>query len=373
MSAGARVSLPRDRINDLLFKGLEDGVFPGAVLLVGRGGEMIHFEAVGHLSLIPEPAPMKKDTIFDLASLTKPLATALAFMKVVDEGKVELDQHLGEIIRPALLKEKESLTPRLLLTHTGGFTDWKPFYLALVDQRPHERKRVLRQLLVDTPLAYPPGEKCLYSDLGFMVLEWVLEALTGSTLPFYLEKHFYRPLSLERTFLDGGSRPPGFEKGLCAATEVCSWRDRLIQGEVHDENAFALGGCSGHAGLFSDAGGVFTLLNLLRDHYLGGRDDCFRPETVRAFFTKQNRVDGCTWALGWDTPSEEGSSSGKYLSPHSVGHLGFTGTSIWMDLDKDITVVFLTNRVHPTRDNVRIRGFRPRLHDLIMEEMSLVR
>ena len=145
---------------------------------------------------------------------------------------------------------------------------------------------------------------------------------------------------------------------------------KVIQGEVHDENAFSLGGYSGHAGLFGVAEEVYQIVNLLREHYLGKRDDYFRPSTIREFFTKQNIAKDCTWVLGWDTPSAKDSSSGKYFSPNSVGHLGFTGTSIWMDLDKDVFVILLTNRIHPTRENEKIRAFRPKLHDLIMEELA---
>ena len=153
-------------------------------------------------------------------------------------------------------------------------------------------------------------------------------------------------------------------------TEDCPWRERVIRGEVHDENAFALGGYSGHAGLFGTVDDVYHIVNMLRGHYRGGRRDFFRPETVRDFFRRQDLVPGCTWALGWDTPSEESSSAGNYFSRNSVGHLGFTGTSVWMDLDKDVIVILLTNRIHPTRNNERIKAFRPKLHDTVMEELG---
>ena len=142
-----------------------------------------------------------------------------------------------------------------------------------------------------------------------------------------------------------------------------------MHGEVHDENAYAMGGYSGHAGLFGCAEEVFILLNMLREHYYLRRDDFFKPETVQQFFCRQNVIKESTWALGWDTPSSEGSSSGKYFSPKSIGHLGYTGTSVWMDLEKDIMVVFLSNRVHRTRENIKIRYFRPELHNLIIESI----
>jgi CubicO group peptidase (beta-lactamase class C family) len=201
-----------------------------------------------------------------------------------------------------------------------------------------------------------------------MILEWVVEEVAGMPLSLFLEKHFYAPLSLNKTFFSTDTRPAQFTEDQFAPTEDCPWRKRTVVGYVHDENAYALGGYSGHAGLFGTAKEVYTLVDLLRNHFLGKRNDYLRPETVRMFFRRQDLVKGSTWAMGWDTPSPEDSSSGKYFSSNSVGHLGFTGTSVWMDLDKDIIVIFLTNRVHTTRNNEKIRAFRPRIHDRVMEE-----
>lgn len=360
------------KIKDLLETGMKDGVYPGAALLVAKDGHIVFFQEVGHLSLIPEQIPMRKDTIFDLASLTKPLSTTLALMKLVDAGRIGLDQPLSEIITTSPLLDKKELTPRLLLCHSGGFADWKPFYLDLVKQRLDERKRILREWLVEEPLSYEQGRGSVYSDLGYIILEWLIEEVTGISMALYLERTFYHPCSLERTFLGPESSFKSFEKGMFAATEDCPWRKKVIQGEVHDENAFSLGGYSGHAGLFGAVEEVYRIINLLREHYQGRRDDYFQPETIREFFTRQKVPEGSTWALGWDTPSPQNSSSGKYFSPNSVGHLGFTGTSVWMDLDKDVLVILLTNRIHPTRNNQKIKAFRPELHDLIMEGLGCV-
>ena len=358
-----------NRIREILGKGKRDGIYPGAVLLVAQKGEVLIHEATGHLSLIPETVPMKRDTIFDLASLTKPLATTLALMKLVDQGRLGLDRPLAEILKDFSLKGERGLTPRMILCHCGGFADWRPFYKDLEGFRPENRKGALRRLIMEGPLAYKPGKGSLYSDLGFMILEWLIEEAAGVSMASFVGEVFYRPLLLNRTFLFTESSEL-FHKGLFAATEDCPWRNRIIQGEVHDENAFAVGGYSGHAGLFGTAEEVYRIVNLLTEHHKGQRDDYLRPETVRAFFRRQDIVDGCTWALGWDTPSLEGSSAGSYFSQNSVGHLGFTGTSLWMDLDRDIVVVFLSNRVHPTRENEKIKVFRPLLHDTIMEELG---
>ncbi len=362
-----------DNIASILEAGVGEGVFPGAVLLFAKEGQILFHECCGHLSLIPRRIRMKRNTIFDLASLTKPLCTTLAIMKLVDEGKIHLDHSLSHLIPTNLTADKRDLTPRLLLSHCAGFADWKPYYLELVERKAEERKKALRERILKEPLTYDPGKGCIYSDLGFMILEWIIEEISGMAMHPFVQHHFYQPLSLKSTFLCREAPGQPFKKGIFAATEACPWRKKVIQGEVHDENAWALGGYSGHAGLFGTAEEVYRVVNLLRQHVLEERDDYLKPETVRAFFTRQDMVKESTWCLGWDTPSQENSSAGEYFSHNSVGHTGFTGTSVWMDLDQDVVVVLLTNRVHPTRNNDKIRAFRPRLHDLIMEELGLER
>jgi CubicO group peptidase (beta-lactamase class C family) len=259
----------------------------------------------------------------------------------------------------------------LLLSHSAGFTDWKPFYLDLMRYESEQRKRILREQILGEPLVYSPAQAYLYSDLGFMLLEWIIEQATGMTMGQFVAQSFYQPLSLERTFLSEDALKLPFKQEIFAATEDCPWRKKVIQGEVDDENAWALGGYSGHAGLFGPAEEVYVVVNLLREHYLGKRNDYLKPDTVRTFFTRQDIVKGSDWCLGWDSRSKENSSAGRHFSRNSVGHTGFTGTSVWMDLDKDVVVILLTNRVHPTRENEKIKTFRPALHDLIMEELGL--
>jgi CubicO group peptidase (beta-lactamase class C family) len=301
-----------------------------------------------------------------------------------------------------------------------------------------ERKRLAREWIVQEPFAYPPGKGNLYSDLGFMLLEWVIEARAGEGLGEYVKREFYDRLGLKRMFFgrnppsppfskggeegDGTPPQPPFSKGGnlrrerkkdspsplspptrggeqqeekvdprsggegekegrwpagvrredFAATEDCPWRKRILQGEVHDDNAYALGGCSAHAGLFGTAEEIWTLADILRQRYLGQRSEYFKPETVREFFRRQDIVEGSDWALGWDTRALEGSSAGRYFSRDSVGHTGFTGTSIWMDLEKDVVAILLSNRVHPTRENPeKMKAFRPKIHDRIMQELGL--
>ena len=359
-----------DRIKRFLFKGVRDGVYPGAVLLAGCKGEVVFFQAAGHSSLIPRTDQMQKGTIFDLASLTKPLATTLGIMRLIDQGSLDLDQTLADLLPGDVPAEKRAVTPRMCLCHSAGFVDWKAFYLELDNISPPRRKEVLRERILNMPAAYPPGSGTLYSDLGFMVLEWILEERAGCLMDLYLDQAFYVPLLLKKTFLNNNHVKSRFHEDRFAATEDCPWRKKIIRGTVHDENAYAMGGFSGHAGLFGTAEEVYALVDLLRQHYYGKRSDYFKTETVRTFFSRQNISDESGRALGWDTPSVESSSAGRYFSSNSFGHLGFTGTSVWMDLEKDVIVVFLTNRVHPTRKNEKIRLFRPQIHDVIMEELG---
>lgn len=354
-------------------KGVREDVYPGAVLLVAHCGEVVFFKETGHSSLIPYVASMQKDTIFDLASLTKPLAATLAIIKLVDEGKISLDERLANILPKDLPVDKKGLTPRLLLNHCAGLVDWKPFYLELQHVRPEKRREELREQILNMPLAYKPGKKTLYSDLGFMILEWVIETIAGVSMDRFLQLHFYGPLGLKKTFFSNEVHTHPLGEAQFAATEFCPWRKRVIRGCVHDENAYVLGGYSGHAGLFGTAKEVYVITNLLRSHFRRERSDYFRPETVREFFARQDIVSESTFALCWDTPSPQDSSSGRYFSANSVGHLGFTGTSVWMDLERDVIVVLLTNRIHPRRDNEKIKVLRPALHDAIMEDLGGIR
>jgi len=342
------------------------GVFPGAVLLVAENDHMVLLEAFGQARLYPSERPMRVDTVFDLASLTKPLATTLSAMILVQNGAIELDQKLAEVISDFTPTEKRNITIRELLSHASGLPAYRPFYEELRDLGRTQAKRALRQKLLDEPLAYEPGGTCLYSDLGFMILEWAIEVASGRKLNEFTSEEVYTPFGLHSLFFNA---LPRRKKAPYAATEDCPWRGKILEGEVHDDNAYVVGGVAGHAGLFGTAQSVYRLLLVLLHTYRGTlRDGIFSPETVEAFFTRQ--YPSHTWALGFDTPSPSDSSSGRHFSERSVGHLGFTGTSFWMDLDKQVVVVLLTNRVHPGRNNDRIKRFRPLLHDTVMKTLQ---
>jgi len=359
-----------DRITELLKRGLKEKIYPGAVLLIAREEDIVFFYTVGNRTLHPQSLPMEKETRFDLASLTKPLATTLAAMKLEEENLLDLDKPISSLIEPFPWRDKADITPRLLLNHSSGLTDWKPYYLELIKLPIKERKPAVRHLIMEESLREKPHTVSLYSDLGFMLLEWIIEIMTGNNLSSFLNTTFYQPLGLKTLYLDNVALLPMNEKDIYAATEDCPWRKEIIQGHVHDENAYALGGYSGHAGLFGTALDIFTLTTALVNIYHGYNSGLLKSKTVRTFLSRQGIVPGSTWALGWDTPSKYNSTSGNCFSSNSIGHTGFTGTSIWIDLEKNITVIFLTNRIHPSRSNEKIKKFRPKLHNLIMRELG---
>lgn len=336
-------------------------IFPGGVLLVAAADSVVFFEAYGYADIFSK-RPMTKETVFDLASLTKPLATTLAVMQLVAQQKLRLDQDLASILPQFKNSDKSRITLKQLLCHTSGLCDYRPYYESLDKLPPERRKDALREFLVSEPLINPPGAKVLYSDLGFMLLNWVVEQVSERRLDQFVDAEIYAQLGIENLFfvnLDSEPRNVQF-----AATERCPWRDTLINGVVHDENAYAVGGIEGHAGLFGTAADVYRLLFvLLTDFYGKSESILFEKKLMQTFLIR----DGSSGRpLGFDAPSSTGSSCGQYFSKKSAGHLGFTGTSFWMDLDRGVIVILLTNRVHPSRDNVKIKAFRPQLHDVVM-------
>lgn len=355
-------------VRDLMRRGVAERVFPGAVLLVSKEDRVLFLEAFGLARLSPEQA-MKTDTVFDLASLTKPLATTLSLMLLVQHGRLALDQPLAGLIADFSATNKQHITTRQLLSHTSGLPDYKPYYKQLVEIEACNRKDRLRAMLVAEGPVDKPGAASRYSDIGFMILEWIVEATAEMPLDRFVEGSIYRPLGLKDLFFVRlNSAAPKAKRGF-AATEDCPWRGEVLEGRVHDDNAYAAGGVAGHAGLFGTAQDVYRLLCEILNVYKGKPNSgIFEREMVRLFFKR--RSDLGSWALGFDTPSRPDSSSGRYFSDQSVGHLGFTGTSFWMDLAKEVIVVLLTNRVHPSRANDRIKTFRPVLHDAIMLEIE---
>ena len=352
-------------IDQTMKEAVEEGVFPGAVLLVGVGEEIVLHQAYGQAARLPQPRPMRLDTVFDLASLTKPLATTLAVMIQVARGRLHLDDPIENLGESFSYPGKEKITLRHLLVHTAGFPAWQPYYLEL-EGLDGDRKAALRRMVRREPLRHPPGSQTLYSDLGFIFLDWVLEEVSGQDLHTWTRDRVYQPLGLNEM----GFRPltaVGPENPeQYAATEDCPWRKKIVCGEAHDENTYAVGGVSGQAGLFGTAPEIFRLLReLKRAHDNPAASRLFDGKLVRTFWARPETPEDNPRALGYDIPSKTDSSAGRFISPKSIGHLGFTGTSFWFDLERDLMVILLTNRVHPTRTNEKIKRFRPLIHDLI--------
>ncbi|MBW1917704.1 MAG: beta-lactamase family protein [Deltaproteobacteria bacterium] len=347
-------------LDEILQQGLRHQVFTGAALLVGLKGELRYEAAVGQVDQTPEAAPVHRNTFFDLASLTKPLATGLALLTLMAAGRLQLTTTLGEILPGDWLPhDKLPLTLGSLLTHSAGLPAWRPFYQTILVQPPEQRPGMLEKLAAAEPLEYPPGTATVYSDLGFMLLKGVIETASGQDLDSFCREQLYIPLGLPGLGFCPRSRPGG-DKRDYAATETGLIPERSIRGEVHDENAWAAGGIAGHAGLFGRGWEVFRLLAALYQSYQGKTPQFFHTPWVRTFLTP---APGSTRTLGFDTPATSNSSAGRFFSPHSVGHTGFTGTSFWLDLELGQMVVLLTNRVHLGRDNDKIKQFRPRIHE----------
>lgn len=352
-------------IDRLMKDAVTNNVFPGGVLLVSRDRNIVFFEAYGDANLF-SGRKMTQRTVFDLASLTKPLATTLAIMALIRQSRLTLKENLGSILPLFKNTDKEKIRIEHLLYHNSGLPDYRAYYKSVIKLKPEQRKDALREFLVKEPLIHPIGRQVVYSDLGFMVLCWVVEEVVQMGLDRYVAESIYNPLDLKTLFfLPVNNMPPDAE---FAATEICPWRGILLEGVVHDDNAYSVGGIEGHAGLFGTAGDIFDLLMELMAVYQGSvSTGVFNVDLTRLFLslnTKNGR------ALGFDTPSSKGSSCGRHFSKRTVGHLGFTGTSFWMDLDRAIVVILLTNRIHPSRNNNRIKAFRPALHDAVMENFG---
>lgn len=367
-------------VEQALNEGIERGVFPGAAIIVRKGDDIAFEGAFGNRSLQPERSPMRIDTVFDLSSLTKPLATTVAVMMLMRDGKLRLDERVTRFFHNFGVHGKGYVTFRHLLAHCSGLAAWRPFYQRIAEVEKGgkvnfmasrgAKEFVYEEIHRERP-EYAPASSYVYSDLNFMLLGETVEQVGGVSLNRFCRDRIYRPLGLRATdFIDISlvrTRRLEPVPEMFAPTSFCPLRKRLLVGEVDDENAFAMGGVSGHAGLFSPAREVDRIAHeLMRCHM--GKSDFIPREIVREFWTRDKTVQKSTWALGWDRPSAEYSSSGHHFSAEAVGHLGFTGTSIWIEPSRAISVVILTNRVHPRRDNQAIREFRPRIHDLVMEQ-----
>ena len=362
---------------------VEKGAIPGATVVVRAGADIAYEGAFGFRAIVPERSPMRLETVFDLSSLTKPLATTVAVMMLTRDAKMRLDDRLTRFFHNFGVHGKGHVTFRYLLAHSSGLAAWRPFYQQIAEvERSGKvnfmasrgaKEFVYEEIHREKPEA-PAATKTIYSDLNFMLLGEAVEQVSGVGLNRFCRDKIFRPLELRATdFIDISlvrTRRLEPVPEMFAPTAVCPLRKRLLIGEVDDENAFAMGGVAGHAGLFAPVREVDRIVAELLACY-AGRSDFVPQKIVQQFWARDTAVRGSTWALGWDSPSPEYSSSGHRFSAAAVGHLGFTGTSVWIEPARGIAISLLTNRVHPRRDNQAIRDFRPKIHDLIMEALGV--
>jgi beta-glucosidase-like glycosyl hydrolase/CubicO group peptidase (beta-lactamase class C family) len=355
-AAGFSPDLP-GRVDSLMRQAIADSAFPGAEVVVVRDGILVLNGAYGAETYARDARPVDTGTIFDIASLTKVVATTPAVMKLVDRGALTLDDTLGRFLPQAAALNPRA-TIRHLLTHTAGYPPFRRLWGG-----PDPPAAVMDSVLATAPVA-APGDSTIYSDIGMILLGRIVELAAGMPLDSFVTREFLEPLKMLNTTF----RPSRALWSRIAPTELDTlWRKRLLRGTVHDENAEALGGVAGHAGLFSTAADLAVFLQMLMDGGTYGGERFLADTTVLRFTRRHSPAS--TRALGWDTRSVTGSTAGSLFSPSSFGHTGFTGTSVWCDPERDLIVVFLTNRVHPTRWNTRIARYRPALHDLIMQSL----
>ena len=363
-------------VDSLIADAILTGATPGAALAIGRHGRLVRLSGHGRLDWRSGFGLVTDSTIYDLASLSKVIGTTTAAMILVDEGKLDLDAPVSRYLDDWRGKgDKEGVTVRHLLTHSSGLPAYSPLWRELRGRDAYARR------IGAMGLAYTPGSRTVYSDLGIMVLGFIIEEVTGQTLDVFLDERVFGPLGMRdtgynpRSWADPVPGGAGYGEAMpesdgalpilarVAPTEVDTvYRHTHVHGVVHDENAYALGGVAGHAGLFSSARDLAVFAQMMLN---GGEYDGIRvvDSEIIALFTR--RADGSGRALGWDKPG-----ASDPFSPRAYGHTGFTGTSVWIDPEYDLFVVLLTNRINPTRNNTKHAALRRAVHDAVIRAIT---
>jgi len=348
-------------IDLILSRGVTGQVFPGAAAAVVRdSGQRTDLFTAG--SITPGGAGVSPDTVYDIASLTKPF-TATAFMRLWAEGKIGPSEKAQKYIPEWSIPGADAVLLEHLLAHESGLPDWLPFYeeVPAVERATEAGKKRIIQTAMFTPFEAPAGSRMIYSDTGFILLGFCMERAADMDLDEIIRTMVTRPLGLKNTkFLpvkgNANIKDTGSSSAV-APTELCPWRQKMMLGEVHDENAWTMGGVAAHAGLFSTIRDMALFSSVIMKT-LKGDSSLFDAEILLK--STARRPLGRT--LGWDTPEPEGSSAGPHASISTFGHLGFTGCSLWIDPAKHVSSILLSNRIHPTRKNESIREFRPGFH-----------
>ena len=373
------MAYPESNIASLLTESIAAGDFPSAVYLVYERGQTIFTDALGYAVREPDRIPATVDTIYDLASITKPLITGLLCARRIELGELTLDSSLSHYLPEFDRTDKQMITVRELLTHTSGFPAWRPLYV-----QAEGRRDATVAAIASERLEYRPGTHVVYSDLGFIALGFLLERMTGVGFVELAYREIIEPLKLNHTFFNPGigirTRIAASEKGNVYEQETSSrteatgaqvdssfWRENVIWGEVHDGNAYFLGGAAGHAGLFSTASETLRLA----EQFIAERTQLLSPETCALFRTNMTVGLEEARSVAWQLATTKDSTAGPRLSPDSFGHTGFTGTSCWIDPGRERVFILLTNRTH-ARDLpfVNINSVRRQFHTLAVSELD---
>ena len=365
-------------LDELVAKAITDGVFPGAAYGVGHKGKVVHRRAQGRHTYCPESSKTTLDTVWDLASVSKVVGTTSGAMVLLDQGKLDFDQAVAEVIPEFGQNDKSKITIRNLLLHDSGLVAFRPY------QRTCKTPEEVIKSIYAEKLANPIGAKMVYSDLGMITFGKFVEALSSRTFTAFLNEAVFEPLGMGTTLY----APVNQIRERCAPTEAIeAWRAEIrklrgldteevnrlerqpdgtswVKGEVHDPNAFVLAGVAGHAGLFSKLDDLCRFMQMM----LKKGDGLIRPQTVELFTRQQS--DRSSRGLGWDTNEGHRASAGSLFSERSFGHTGYTGTSVWGDFANDSFAVLLTNRVHPTSENTKIIKWRATFHDAAFQAIQ---
>jgi serine-type D-Ala-D-Ala carboxypeptidase len=352
----------QDKLFSRAFRILEDAItqraFPAASVAITHGGKLVALKALGRFTYEESSPRVDAESIFDLASVSKVVATTSMAMILYERGLLDLEMPVAGVL-PEFAGEdsrRRQVTFRQLLAHSSGLPGYEKLFL-----RAKSKDDLLREAL-SVPLTNEPGSHAEYSDIGFILLGIALERIAGEPFDDFCRREIFGPLGMSHTTFNP---PAGWKSRIVPTADDRTFRKRIIQGEVQDENASVLGGVAGHAGLFSTTADIAVFANTT----LNGGARIVRAHTLALFTKRQSSPTRTSRALGWDTPSTP-SQSGKYLSQSSFGHLGYTGTALWIDSERQLSVTLLTNRTWPDCSNQAIKEIRPMFHDAVMEALG---
>jgi len=343
---------------EVLQQAIAQHAFPASSVAVTHQGRLVALKAIGRFTFDPQSPQVTSASIFDLASVSKVVATTSVAMILYQRGLLDLEMPVVSIV-PEFSGQDErrsEVTLHMLLAHSSGLPAYEKLFLRA------PTKAQLLDAAFATPLAVDPGTQAAYSDVGFIILGVALERIADEPLDRFCQREVFGPLGMAHTAFNP---PAAWRPSIPPTVDDRAFRHRIIQGEVYDENASVLGGVAPHAGVFAPAHDVSIFANAM----LNGGQPILHPETLAIFTRRESSPANTSRALGWDTPSSP-SQSGKYFSPHSFGHLGYTGTSLWIDVERQLSITLLTNRTWPDASNKAIKEIRPRFHDAIVEALE---